>query len=122
MRRTNTFAGALPAPATFGRNFNRLKELNMPRNRLFNLLIVIALVIAIALTAQEAAATASMMSGTDSQKGIRSFECASLPSRYSIHTEYVQEMGVWVPYTEDGPTGVDGGLIYLLSNYRTCSQ
>ena len=94
----------------------------MLRNRLFNALILAAVVIVVAITVQEAAATASMMSGTESQKGIRSFGCASLPSRYSIHTEYVQEMRVWVPYTEDGPTGVDGGLIYLLSNYQTCSQ
>jgi len=94
----------------------------MSRNRLFNTMIVIALVMVIAFTVQEAAATASMMPEADSSNGVRTSECASLPSRYSIHTEYVQERGVWVPYTEDGPTGVDGGLIYLLSNYRTCSQ
>jgi hypothetical protein len=94
----------------------------MSTSRLFNVLIAIVLVLVIALTVQEAAATASMMSEADSSKGIRTSECASLPSRYSIHTEYVEEIGIWVPYTEDGPTGVDGGLIYLLSNYRACSQ
>jgi len=37
----------------------------MSRNQLFNLLIVIALVIVIALTVQEAVATASLMSEMD---------------------------------------------------------
>ena len=32
----------------------------------------------------------------------------SLPSRYSIHSEYVTGVGR-VTYTEDGPTGQDGG-------------
>jgi len=89
----------------------------MSRNRLFNLFIAIALVLGIVFTVREAAATSDV---TSQSEGV--VRCHSLPSPYSIHTEYVQEMGVWVPYTEDGPTGVDGGLIYLLSNYRTCSQ
>jgi hypothetical protein len=92
----------------------------MRKNRLFNLLIAIALIVVIALTVREAAATAGIISQTDSAKGVKTLECASLPSRYSIHTEYVD--GMSVTYTEDGPTGVDGGLIYLLSAYRTCSK
>jgi hypothetical protein len=93
----------------------------MLRNRLFNALILAALVIVVAITVQEATATASMMFEADSHKGGRALECATLPSRYSLHTKFLPAMGVWVPYTEDGTTGVDGVLIYLLSNYRTCS-
>ena len=48
-------------------------------------------------------------------------ECASLPSHYSLHNEYIQGTGRWIPFTEAGPTGVDGGLIQLLSSYRICS-
>jgi hypothetical protein len=92
----------------------------MSRNRLFNVLVGIALAIFNALTVQEAASTASVMPHTNSSEGIRRLECASLPSRYSIHTEYVNELGRSVTYTEDGPTGVDGGLIELLSSYRSC--
>ena len=40
--------------------------------------------------------------------------CASLPSRYSIHTEYVQAADMWIVRTENGLTGVDEGLIDLL--------
>jgi hypothetical protein len=94
----------------------------MLRNRLFNALILAALVIVIAITVQEAAATATMMSEADSHKGGRTSECASLPSRYSLHTVYVEELGKWLPHTEEGPTGVDGGLIDLLSKYRACSN
>ena len=94
----------------------------MLKKRLFNMLILIALVLVIALTVQEAAATAGMMSEADPRKAIRSLACASLPSRYSIHTVYNEESAMSLPYTEDDPTGVDGGLIYLLSNYRICSK
>ena len=94
----------------------------MLKHRLFNLLIAIALVIVVALTVREAAAIAGLTSQADSMKGTKARECASLPSRYSIHTEYVDEMGMSVTYTEDGPTGVDGGLKTLLSAYKTCSR
>jgi len=94
----------------------------MRKNHLFNLLIAIALIILVALTVREAAATTDMIPQADSAKGAKASECASLPSRYSIHTEYVEELGMMVTSTEDGPTGVDGGLMYLLSTYRTCSK
>jgi len=92
----------------------------MLTNRFVNLLIVIALVALVGLTVREVYATSAVIAD-DSASRLNS-ECASLPARASIHTEYVKEMGAWMTYTEDGPTGVDGGLIYLLSNYRTCSQ
>lgn len=89
----------------------------MLKHRFFNLLIAIALVIVIAFTVREAVATTVIKSQTDA--GI---ECASLPTRYSIRTEYVKEADMWVVRTEKGPAGVDGGLIDLLSKYRTCSR
>ena len=49
-------------------------------------------------------------------------KCLSLPSRHSIRSEYRDDLGVLVISSEDGPTGIDGGLIYLLSSYRTCSR
>lgn len=88
----------------------------MPINRLFNILILIALVIVVGLTVREAFATASVVSLVDAK------ECDSLPSRYSLHTEAVDGTGLSLPYTEDGPTGLDGGMIQLLSDYRTCSK
>lgn len=89
----------------------------MRKNHLFNLLIAIALVILIALTVREAFATSITTSQTDA-----AVKCDSLPSRYSIYTEYEEDLGMVVTYTEDGSTGVDGGLIDLLSKYRTCSR
>ena len=94
----------------------------MLKNRFFNVLIAIALVMVIALTIREAFATGSVISQKDAAKEAKRLECASLPPQYSIHTEYMEEMGTWLPQSEDGPTGVHGGLIYLLSNYRTCSS
>ena len=93
----------------------------MKTNRLFNLFIAVALVVIIALTIREAAATAGVVSQASSASR-SSVECASLPSRYSIHSKYVEGLNAWVTYTDHGPTGVDGGLVELLSSYRTCSR
>ena len=89
----------------------------MLRNRLFNLLIAIALVIVTAFTAREALATTILRS-----QGNKAGVCASLPSRHSLRTEYVKEANLWAVRTEHGPTGTDGGLIALLSDYRSCSR
>ena len=89
----------------------------MSTNRFFQLMIALGLVLAVTFTVREAVATAAMTSEMDAASA-----CARLPSRYSIRTEYVQEVGIWVAKTEQGPTGVDGGLLDLMSDYRTCSR
>jgi hypothetical protein len=89
----------------------------MPKNSLFNILIAISLVIVVALTVREALATSITTSQTDV-----AVKCDSLPSHYSIHTETVKTTGTRLTYTEDGPTGIDDGLMSLLSDYRTCSR
>jgi hypothetical protein len=94
------------------------KELTMFTRRLFNVFVFVALLVVVGLTVREAAATAQLVSHAKSVEPA----CASLPSLHSIRTEYVPERGVWMTYTEDGPTGVDGGLIHLLSEYRACSR
>jgi hypothetical protein len=114
---TSTALHWLITSARLEKKLSYWKEIEMLRNRLFNVLIAIALVILVALTVREAFATSITTSQTSS-----TVKCDSLPSRHSIHTEYVEEMGMMVTSTEDGPTGVDGGLMYLLSAYRTCSK
>lgn len=89
----------------------------MSNSRLFKLLIALGLVLALALTVREAVATTIVTSEGNAAK-----ECASLPSQYSIHSEYMKEADMWIFRTEEGPTGVDGGLLSLLSNYRACSR
>ena len=89
----------------------------MYTNRFFTVLVIMALATVVVLTLREAVATTVIKSQTDA--GI---ECASLPTRYSIRTEYVKEADMWVVRTEKSPAGVDGGLIDLLSKYRTCSR
>jgi hypothetical protein len=85
---------------------------------LFNSIVAIALLAVIGFTVREAAATTAVISQANSAETV----CSSLPSLYSIHSEYVQERSAWMTYTEEGPTGVDGGLIYLLSEKRTCTR
>ena len=87
----------------------------MLKHPLFDLLIAITLVMATAFTVREALATSSVASPRDA-----AIQCESLPSRYSIHV--VEDAGMRVISTEDGPTGVDGGLQELDTAYRMCSQ
>lgn len=93
----------------------------MFKNRLFNLLITLALVLVVGLTVREAYATSILTSQEESARHTSSPECSSLPSRYSIHTDRVEATGTRLTYSENGPTGIDGGLIDLMSSYRTCS-
>lgn len=65
----------------------------MSINRLFKLLIALAIVITVVSTVQEAVATALIVTKTNP-----TIECASLPSRYSIHTEQRrQALGRHIP-------------------------
>jgi len=94
----------------------------MYKKRLFNVLVAISFVIATALSVREVFATTNILSSGNATEGTKVITCTSLPSRYSLHTDIVNETGTRLTYTDDGPTGVDGGLIYLLSTYRTCSK
>jgi hypothetical protein len=93
----------------------------MKSHILFNLIIVAILLVVVGLTIREAAATTTVISQAAATSP-SSAACASLPSRYSFRSEYVQAMGSWVIVTEEGPTGLDGGLIQLLSDYRNCTK
>ncbi len=82
-------------------------------NRLLYVILVFALLLVAGLTVQGVAATANLVSDES--------VCRGVASQTTFHTKYVAERGAWVTYTEDGPTGVDGGLIYLLSENR-CAE
>lgn len=94
----------------------------MSRNRVFNSLIAVALVVTVALTAREAFATTDVASQANAAHGFTTSVCSILPSHLSVQTEYVSEKGMWVTHTAQGPSGVDGGLMALLSSYPTCSR
>lgn len=89
----------------------------MLRNRLFNLLVAVAVLLVTALTVREAFATAVVTSQSDVV-----IACDSLPSSYSIHTKFMKESGITVLYSETGPVGVDGGLPEFMSAHRNCSR
>ena len=93
----------------------------MLKNRLFNGLVAIALIIAVALTAREAFATAGIVSQANDADAATTAKCAILPPQMSIETVYATGRGMWVTYSEHGPTGVDGGLMELFSTYSICS-
>ena len=94
----------------------------MFKNRLFNILVAIALILVVALTVREAFATSNIVSQTNATNGPVTSACQILPTHLSIHTEYRDKQHMWVTYTSQGPAGVDGGLLELLSTYPTCSR
>ena len=99
----------------------------MFKHRLFNILAIVALVVVTALTIQQALETtkvvhAAEIYGQHNHSTEPSLCSLSIVDRSSLHSVYIKQMGIWVPRTNAGPTGVDGGLIQLLSEYRACSQ
>ena len=99
----------------------------MNKNRLSNLMVVVALAVMAALTISQVAATnrvVSAASGSGASVSIPPAEQCSAPDvdRSSIHSVYVKELGRWMTYTDQGPTGVDGGLIQLFSDSQSCSR
>jgi hypothetical protein len=99
-----------------------LKEFKMSRSRLFNALIASALAIVVALTVWQSVETTKVVSAAQNQDGPSDTVCFSGMDRLSLTSNYVPEARVWIPNTNKGPTGVDGGLMSLLSSYRSCSQ
>jgi hypothetical protein len=99
------------------------KEIKMNKNRLFNVFIFAALVLMVALTLQGAIETTKVAMAGDRDQAASAPICDKpAVERSSIHRVYVEQMDTWLTYTNGGATGVDGGLIHLLSNTRACSK
>ena len=96
----------------------------MIKNRLFNVFVVAALALMVALTIQGAIETTRVtVAAGGSDQALSAPQCNNpAVERTSIRRVYVQQMDTWLTYTDGGPTGVDGGLIHLLSNARVCSE
>jgi hypothetical protein len=99
----------------------------MKKNRLFNVFVVAALALMVALTIQGAIATTRVALAAGASDQVNSPAAAPLcdfpaVERISVHRVYVEQVKSWVTYTDGGPTGVDGGLIELLSGSQDCSQ
>ena len=99
----------------------------MNKNRLFNLVVVVSLAALAALTISQAVATDQLVSAASDDKVAASSQisgpCTASGEEHAlIHTAYDPKRGVWVTYMGDTPTGVDGGLIELLSNRSSCSK
>lgn len=96
----------------------------MKKNRLFNVFVAAALVLMAALTIQGALETSRVALAAGITDHVPAETLCDLPAveRSSIHRVYVEQMDTWLTYTDAGPTGVDGGLMHLLSGSQACSQ
>lgn len=81
--------------------------------------VILILALTLGYAGIQAMSAGNADTGDSTSDGLK---CSDLPSQYSIRSEYRDDWGMSVISTEDGPTGIDGGLIYLLSSYRTCSR
>ncbi len=100
----------------------------MNKNRWFNWVIAGVLIALAALTAYQFAATAPVVSANARQEAITAgadqaqanpLECPYTPEQIrSIHPVFIKENGQTIPFTKDGPTGVEGGL-YMLRYCKT---
>ena len=100
----------------------------MSANRLFPILIAVVLIVLVAVTTREALATSILVSQAyhilpkDQETALASPTCTSTGQiMSSVKSAYVKELNGWFPRTPNGYTGVDGGLIELLSKARSCS-
>lgn len=89
----------------------------MSTNRLFNVSIAVALIIVIALTVWQSVETTKVVAAASEADAAY---CISSMARLSLTSVYVEKAHSWFSHTNDGPTGVDGGLLELLSNTRSC--
>jgi len=98
----------------------------MLRTRLFNVFVCVALAALAALTIRQVAGTTQIVSAAgptivESGQQARSPDAApctlSVADRSSLRAVYVKQIGSWLPRTDSGFTGVEGGALYLLSQH-----
>lgn len=96
----------------------------MNKNRFFNVILAVALALMVALILQGAIETNRVAMAAGASDDTVAAPICDNPAveRPSIHRVYVKQMDTWLTYTNGAPTGVDGGLIDLLSNARVCSK
>lgn len=96
----------------------------MNKNRFFNMFLAAALALMVALILQGAIETSKVASAAGVSNHASAAPLCENPAaeRPSIRQVYVEQMDAWLTYTDGVPTGVDGGLIDLLSNTRVCSN
>jgi hypothetical protein len=100
-----------------GANLNRPKEIKMSGNRLFNVFVIAALVALIALTASQAIATAKVVASASNEAS-----CVAAAHRPSVTAAYSNESHARYTRINGIVTGLEGGLIELLSGQRICDQ
>ena len=97
----------------------------MIKNRLFNVFLIVVLIFMALFTIYGSVETNKVaLAAEQSNVPFHWFDggkCIwSELDRAAIRSVYLEDVGISLPRTDSGYTGYDGGLIYLLSEYRTC--
>ena len=99
----------------------------MKKNSLFSFAMILTLVMVAAFTINQVVAANRLVSAASSDGTAPNHLLAGAPcsasdlDRSSIHVVYVEQFGAWMPSTNNGSIGMDGGLLELLSDRRTCA-
>jgi FlaG/FlaF family flagellin (archaellin) len=98
------------------------------KDRLFYIVVTVALLVMAALVIDQTAATAKVVSGISSQATNHSDQATatlcfiSAEDVQSIRLEYVKGLGIWLPRTDLGYTGRDDGILSLLYCWSESNQ
>jgi len=93
----------------------------MKKNHWFNWAIALVLIVLAAFTVRQVFGTAAVVSASGSPAGLTHTGSAVDPNQCpftaeqirSIHAVFIDAIGHSLPYTQDGPTGIEGGLSML---------
>jgi hypothetical protein len=98
----------------------------MKKNGWFNWVIILVLIAMAALTVRQAVGTVQVVSANSNAAGLTNAKNATDANQCpftdeqirSIHAEFIDSIGHNLPFTKDGPTGVEGGMS-MLSHCQT---
>lgn len=96
----------------------------MSTHRSFNVFLAVALLAIIALTVWQSLETARVVRAASAEHSpaAEAAYCVSASQRASLISVYVREARAWHSQIGGRPTGVEGGLLEILSGQRGCSQ
>ncbi len=93
----------------------------MLKDRLFYVIVTMALLVMAALVITQSAATAKVVSDVAGQAASTSIQAGTAACPFSaqdvqsMRSEQVKDTGLWLPRTDRGFTGLEGGVLSLLN-------
>jgi hypothetical protein len=96
----------------------------MSNHRAFNVLMIFALLAVFALVIWQSVETARVVKAASAEHSLsaETAYCVSAAQRASLTSTYVKDSRAWYSKIGGSATGVEGGLLSILSGQRACAQ